>query len=109
MSTEQGLDSPEAEKSCSLVPVLIVHLLLLWGETELLFALFPVERTVVLLLIVNVISQENQFPSLMYQAGDQHEAFALKNPVVLRHCQALCSPRKASGADLQQQEEDHKD
>lgn len=69
----------------------------LWGESKFIFGVFAVERTVVLLLIVHVRSQKNQFPSLMYQAGEQHEAFALENPVFLRHCQPLCPPRKASG------------
>lgn len=48
------------------------------------------------ILIVHVISQKNQFPSLMYQAAEQHEVLALENPVFLRHCQPLCPPRKAS-------------
>lgn len=66
MSKEQSLHTPEPEKSCSLVPVLILHLLLLSGEKLSSSLGFPVERTAVLLLIVYVISPENQFPSLMY-------------------------------------------
>lgn len=65
-----------------------------------MFGLFPAERTVVWLLTVCVISQSNQFPSVMYQGGEQHETLALENPVFLRHCQPLCTPRKANGADL---------
>lgn len=108
MSKEQSLDSPEPEKRCSVVSCLNSSPpAALWGEGELMFDLFPVERAVVWLLIVYVISQSHQFPSVTYQAGEQHEALALENPVLLRHCQPLCTPWKANGTDLQQQQKEH--